>query len=118
MFWLWQGSEHAWELHRALKMCPVLNMPGLKILQGCEYEKLTQGSEYKYPLIMVQYPLIWLKHAEYAWICLNMPAYARVLNVSDAVHSIRSLYKLLSSYRDRGVFNTVKYLRWSLLQKE
>ena len=32
--------------------------------------------------------------------------YARILDVSDAVHSIRSLYKLLSSYRDRDVFRT------------
>ena len=29
------------------------------------------------------------------------------MNVSDAVHSIRSLYKLLSSYRDRGMFRTL-----------
>ena len=27
--------------------------------------------------------------------------YAGILNVSDAVHSVRSLYKLLNSYRDR-----------------
>ena len=44
--------------------------------------------------------------------------YARILNVSDAVHSIRSVYKLLSSYRDRRIQNTVKHLRWSVLQKE
>ena len=43
--------------------------------------------------------------------------YARILDVSDAVHSIRSLYKLLSSYRDRRIQNTVKHLRWSVLQK-
>ena len=30
-----------------------------------------------------------------------MLEYARILNVSDAVHSIRSLCKLLSSYRER-----------------
>ena len=30
-----------------------------------------------------------------------MVEYARILNVSDAVHSIRSLCKLLSSYRER-----------------
>ena len=27
----------------------------------------------------------------------------RILNVSDIVHSIRSLYKLLNSYRERGL---------------
>ena len=29
--------------------------------------------------------------------------YPRIMNVSNAVHSIRSLYKLLSSYRERDV---------------
>ena len=43
--------------------------------------------------------------------------YARILNVSNTVHSIRSLYKLLSSYRGKGLI-TVKHLRWSILQKE
>ena len=33
--------------------------------------------------------------------------YVRILNVSDPVHSIRSLYKLLSSYRDRDIFRTL-----------
>ena len=41
-----------------------------------------------------------------------------VLNVSDAVHSIRSLYKLLSSYQYRHIQGTVNHLRWSVLQKE
>ena len=34
-----------------------------------------------------------------------------ILNVSDAVRSIRSLYKLLCSYQDRSIQNIVKYLR-------
>ena len=55
----------------------VLNAPGLRIWQGCQYVRVTQSSEY-----------------------------ARILNVSDAVHSIRSLHKLLSSYCDRDVFRT------------
>ena len=50
-----QGSEYAWStFHRVLNKRPVLNMPGLRIWQGCEYAKVTQG-------------------AEYAWIILNMP---------------------------------------------
>ena len=36
------------------------------------------------------------------YVCRNLNKqkveYARILNVSDAVHSMRSLYKLLSSY--------------------
>ena len=59
---------------------------------------------------MIEYASIYLKK--------QSAEYARILNVLDAVHSIRSLYKLLSSYRDRRVQNTVKHLRWSILQKE
>ena len=33
--------------------------------------------------------------------------YARILNVSDAVLSVKSQYKLLSRYRDRDVFRTL-----------
>ena len=32
--------------------------------------------------------------------------YVGILDVSDAVHSVRSLYKLLNSYRDRCVFRS------------
>ena len=42
----------------------------------------------------------------------------RILNISDAVHRIRLLYKLRSSYRDRSIQNTVKRLRRSVLQKK
>ena len=59
---------------------------------------------------MIEYASIYLKK--------QSAEYARILNVFDAVHSIRSLYKLLSSYQDRRVQNTVKHLRWSILQKE
>ena len=41
-----------------------------------------------------------------------------ILNVSDVVHSKRSLYNLLGSYRDRRIQNTVKHLRESYFQKE
>ena len=73
--------------------------------------RVTQGSEHA---------LITLNMFEYACIYLNKQSseYARIPNVSDSVHSIRSLYKLLSSYQDRDVFRTLKYLRWSILQKE
>ena len=59
---------------------------------------------------MIEYASIYLKK--------QSAEYARILNVFDAVHSVRSLYKLLSSYQDRRVQNTVKHLRWSILQKE
>ena len=49
---------------------------------------------------MCEYALITLSMIEYASIYLKIQStkYARILNVSDAVHSIRSLCKLLSSY--------------------
>ena len=43
---------------------------------------------------------------------------AIILIVSDAVLNTKSLYKLLHSYRDTCIQNTVKHLRWSVLQKE
>ena len=58
---------------------------------------------------MREYALIALNMIEYAGIYLKNQhsEYARTLNVSDSVHSIRSLYKLLSSYRDTDVFRTL-----------
>ena len=51
----WQGSEYACStFHTVLNKPPVLNMPGLRTWQSCEYARVTQG-------------------AEYAWISLNMP---------------------------------------------
>ena len=57
--------------------------------------------------------LITLNIIEYADLYLKKQSveYLRIiLNVSDAVHSIKSL-NLLSSYRDRRIQNTVKHLR-------
>ena len=46
---------------------------------------------------------------EYASIYLKKQnaEYARILNVSNVEHNIRSLYKLLSSYRYRDVFRAL-----------
>ena len=69
---------------------------------------------------MSEYPSIMLNMVEYTDVYLKKQnaEYARIiLNVSDAVYSIRSLYNLLSSYQDRHIQNTVKYFRWSVLQK-
>ena len=55
------------------------------------------------------YALITLNMIDYAGIYLKKQRaeYVRILNVSYGVHSIRSLYKLLSSYQDRVVFRTL-----------
>ena len=61
---------------------------------------------------MLEYALITLNMIEYAGIHLKKQStgYARILNVSLAVHSIRSLYKLQSSYRD--VFRTLSNMAY------
>ena len=58
---------------------------------------------------MCQYASVLLNIIEYTYIYLKTQSaeYARILNMSDAVHNIRSMYKLLSSYRDRDVFRTL-----------
>ena len=55
---------------------------------------------------MHEYALIILNMFEYACIYLDKQSseYARILNVPDAVHSIRLLHKLLSSHQDRDKF--------------
>ena len=110
---------------QGLNQPPVLNMLGLKIWQGCEDARVPQGAEYAW--ICLNNVSICVNIPQKRWIWLNMLActwrkqnaeYARILDVSDAVNSIRSLYKLLSSYRDRRIQNTVKHIRWNVLQKE
>ena len=48
---------------------------------------------------------VWIG-GEYAWIYNNRQdsEYANVLNTFHATHSLRSLYKLMSTYGDMGVF--------------
>ena len=96
----------------------------VKVSQGFEYasDSKCKGSEYgkvanirelrrvlnkpeyfKKYLNMRGYALIKVNMFEYAWKYQNKQnsEHARILNVSDAVYSMRSLYKILSSYRDR-----------------
>ena len=44
--------------------------------------------------------------------------YVKILNVSGAVHSIRSLYKLLSSYRDKDLFRTLSNIQGRAFYKK
>ena len=55
---------------------------------------------------MREYELIILNMFEFACKFLNKQSskYVRILNVSDAVHRVGTLYKLLSSYRDIDEF--------------
>ena len=63
---------------------------------------------------MSEYTLATLNSFEYAGIYLkkNQSAeYARIPNVSDAIHSLRSLYKLLSIYKyEKKLFSCFSFL--------
>ena len=50
---------------------------------------------------MTEYAGIYLKKLK---VCAEN---ARILDGSDAIYDIRSLYKLLNSYQDRDVFRTL-----------
>ena len=59
-------------------------------MAGSEYARVTQGPKY-------------------ATICLNMSEFTirdRVLNIYHTIYSARSLYKLMSTYWEVGVFRT------------
>ena len=81
---LWEGTECSripnmpgfciCESYIRLWICLFLNMPGLRIWQGCGYARVTQGSEYAWiSFHNGSNALICLNNAEYAWICLNVP---------------------------------------------
>ena len=79
----------------------------VKVSQGFEYASSSKCQSSEYGKVSNMWGLHRvLNMREYAWIYLNKQSseYAKILNVSDTVHGIRSLYKLLNSYRDRGMF--------------
>ena len=66
--WIWlnnalrQGSKYTSStFHKVLNQAPVLNIPGRRIWQVCEYVRVTQGAEYA---------SICLNNVS---ICVNMP---------------------------------------------
>ena len=69
---------------------------------------------------MCKYALATLNMTEYVSINWKKQKaeYARILNISDVVQRIRSLYKLLIIYQDRCIQNAVRHLSWSVLRKE
>ena len=69
--------------------------------QGSKYARIIQG---------FKYATVWLDISEKMCICLNMSKFTiidRVLNMSHTIHSTRSLYKLMSTYCEIGVFKTL-----------
>ena len=81
---IWQGSEYVWStFNRVLNKLPVLNKPGLRTWQGCEYAWLHRAlnmpvKAWKCPnnlsicVNMIEYVDIYLEiqNVEYARICL------------------------------------------------
>ena len=91
LFWLCQGSKHAWWSYmfdRVLKMALLLNKPGLWIWHSC----ISKGYlEFQiclilapYASIMPEYASLCLDMAEYCWISLNIHENAWI-NLSDYV---------------------------------
>ena len=73
---LWQSSEYGQSTFlRVLNKLPLLNMPGLWILQGFEYARVTQGTEYAW---------ICLNNTEYDWIWRHIPV-CRICQNSECV---------------------------------
>ena len=73
-------------IYRRVWICFVI-----RICQGFEYAKDTDGSEYAWVCTWIM--------LKYAWICLKQ--------------NLKSLYKLRSIYRDSGIQNPAKNLKWS-----
>ena len=100
-------------------------MLGLKIWQGCEYARVTEGAEYAWIALNMSYVLICLNNAYYDWICVyvhtpekHSAEYTRIQNVSDAVHVIKVNLQITEQLsRQTRIQNTVKHLRWIVLQK-
>ena len=108
---LWQGSKYAWSTFHK-----VLDKPGLKIWQGCEYVRVIESSENawislnEYVFIVSHYTLTCLINAEYDWISPHIPEKTECWicqNFECVWSSIRSQHKLLSIYRGKDVFRTV-----------
>ena len=103
-FWIWQGSQYASVTQRSeyARICfhRVLNMLGSK------YARILNMQVLHRVLIMPHYSWIYLNRT---WICLNMFGFTlmdRVLNIYHTIHRARSLYKLMSTYWEIGVFRT------------
>ena len=84
-------------LGRVLNISCVPNVPRFWIWQASQYPRVAHGSKCT---------AIWLNRM---WICLNMPEFMiidRVLSIYHTAHSVRSLYKLMSTYWETGICRT------------
>ena len=102
-------NKQFWLFSQGFECSSSSNVPGLRIRQTCEYARVTQRVEYAW---IIQNML------ECAYIYLNKQSseFAKILNMSYAVYSLRSLYKLLSSYwgkfpEHRQTFKTERFAK-------
>ena len=90
-FWIYLGFSTCWDS----EYDRVLNMPELQRVPNI----LQYGWMPEQDVNMPEHVLIYDNKQD--------SEYARVLNVSDAVHSIRSLHNITSSDWDKDVFRTL-----------
>ena len=111
--WIWPKNswinKQFWLFSQGFECSSSSSVPGLRIRQTCEYARVTQRVEYAW---IIQNML------ECAYIYLNKQSseFAKILNMSYAVYSLRSLYKLLSSYwgkfpEHRQAFKTERFAK-------
>ena len=122
-FWICKGSEYT----RVLNMPLVLKMPAFRICQGSKYTKAlnmplvlnlprfwtNQGSEYVRVNRVLNMPkYAWLRLAEYAWKCLNMPTYAWICpNLPEWLLLYISLCNTLSTWTRAYLFQRLHKTR-------
>ena len=109
-FWLWKGSQY-------LPFYSVLNIPesaltefwiylGLSICQDSQYGWVLNMQELHRILNMPKYSWTCLNRT---WICLNMSEFTireTILSMYHTIRSTRSLYYLMSTYWETGLFRT------------
>ena len=126
-FWIYNCSEYSRVFNRQA-LHSVLYMPeytltefwihlGFWKCQDSEYGRVLNIQELHRALNMLQYGWICLNRT---WIYLNMSEFTiidRVLNMSQTIHSARSLYKLMISYWKMSVFRTMSKIKDRALWK-
>ena len=102
-FWIWQSYEYdrvlnMWALHRHLTMPECLAWQSSKCILGSKYASILNMKQLHRVLNMPQHGWI---HLNWTRICLKKSGFTiinRLLNMCHTIHSLRSLWKLVSTY--------------------
>ena len=145
-FWVcqnmpWQGSEY--RVLNAGALQSVLSMPEYALtefwIQGFQYASVTQRSEYVRICLdivlnisrVLNMPGLWIWYgsdmrvlhrgcSKYATIWLHMSEFTTTdmtLNMSHIMHCARTLYKLISTYWEMGIFRALSKIKDRALWK-